>query len=151
MEAGWMMDIEVKRMSPGAKLPTRSYDKSLAYDLYHENLSCVIEPGSRVLLRTGIAIKIPGDYGGILKDRSGMALEHGLHVMAGVIDADYRGEIKVLMLNTSQFSVRIKPLQKLAQMICVITPPWGVVEVDELDVTERNDKGFGSSDKSCKE
>ena len=145
------MDIEVRKETPGAKLPTRSYGRSLAYDLYHENLSYVIEPGSRALLRTGIAIKIPGDYGGILKDRSGMALNHGLHVMAGVIDADYRGEIKVLMLNTGKFAVRIKPLQKLVQMICIITPPWGVVEVDELDVTERDDKGFGSSDQICKE
>jgi len=139
------MDIKVKKLLEDAKLPTRSYGKSLGYDLYHENSGTCIDPGGRVILRTGIAIRSPGDYGGFLKDRSGLAAMHGLHILGGVIDPDYRGEIKVIMLNTGDAPYYVAPGEKIAQFVPVIMPVWGIREVDELDETERGEKGLGSS------
>jgi dUTP pyrophosphatase len=116
------------------------------YDLYAvETLQIV--PGGRGLIPTGVHVEIPEGYVGLVKDRSSMALK-GLHTMAGVVDAGYRGEIKIVLLNTTGEPVTIDARQKVAQMIVVpvYTQALETVEsLEALSATERGAGGFGST------
>ncbi|HRL11013.1 MAG TPA: dUTP diphosphatase [Aggregatilineales bacterium] len=116
------------------------------YDLYAvETLQIV--PGGRGLIPTGVHVEIPEGYVGLVKDRSSMALK-GLHTMAGVVDAGYRGEIKIVLLNTTGEPVTIDAGQKVAQMIVVpvYTQALETVEsLEALSATERGAGGFGST------
>ena len=101
--------------------------------------------GQRYKFSTGIKIQIPDGYGMILKDRSGLADKYGLHVLAGVIDNGYRGELEILLVNLSHQSMQILPGDRIAQAILVPLIDAEVEEVDELSETERGEKGFGAS------
>jgi dUTP pyrophosphatase len=116
------------------------------YDLYAVE-STTIEPGSRTLIATGLHVEIPAGYVGLVKDRSSMAMA-GLHTMAGVIDSSYRGELKILLLNTNSTEYAVQAGKKIAQL--VVVPYYGVgVEVveqlDYLSVSDRGHGGFGST------
>ena len=105
-----------------------------------------LAPGSRTLIATGICVEIPAGCVGLIKDRSSMALA-GLHTMAGVIDASYRGEIKVLLLNTGNL-YQISSGQKIAQLIvvpCYSQPLEPVATLEALSASERGQAGFGST------
>lgn len=104
-----------------------------------------IEPGSRVLVPCGFALSIPRGYEGQVRPRSGLALEHGLSVLnaPGTIDADYRGEVSVILANLGSDTVTIEPGQRIAQMVLAPVIRAELTEVDELDDTERGEGGFG--------
>jgi dUTP pyrophosphatase len=116
------------------------------YDLYAIE-AFAIPPGGRALIPTGLHFEIPDHHVGIIKDRSSMA-SAGLHSMGGVIDSAYRGEVKVLLLNTNNEVYEVKAGQKIAQMVVIRCYTDKVIVVDnfdELSSTERGDRGFGST------
>lgn len=151
--------IEFHRLSPLATLPTKNGGDA-GYDLYAAE-DAVLLPGSRQLISTGISVNLaalqeqrhlwPSRYFtpvGIIKDRSGVSSKTGLHCMAGVIDRDYTGEIKVLMVNLGQDQVRIEKGQKIAQMVVTLALDCAIQESMTPFKNElRGDKGFGSTGK----
>jgi len=140
------MKIEVKKLNENATVPTKSHNTDAGWDLYSSN-ECDVPPNFRILVETNISMKIPDGYYGQIFDRSGNAFKKGLHCMAGVIDSSYRGEIKVLINNTTKDHQYIEKGDRIAQMI-ILPVPYGVmVEVKELDETKRGAGGFGSTDK----
>lgn len=140
------MALQVVRLTDNAILPVRGTSGSAGLDLYSTD-GYVILPGHRVVVSTGIAIKLPlGTYGRIAP-RSGLAVKHGLDVLAGVIDPDYTGEVKVVLVNTDmRLPFHIKPGYRIAQLILESFVVPEVVEVQgEMEKTDRNSSGFGST------
>ncbi|KAG6521499.1 hypothetical protein ZIOFF_018620 [Zingiber officinale] len=138
--------ILVNKISQHATLPQRQTEGSAGLDISASHVA-IIEPYGRDLVHTGLRIEIPYDYYGQLASHSGLAWKNGIEVGAGVIDSDYRGEVKVLLFNRTNILVYISPQQKIAQLIPEkITLPE-VYEVPHLSYFERGDKGFGSTDK----
>jgi len=135
--------LQVKRLNRFALLPVKKPGDA-AYDIY----SCeevIILSGERVAVSTGIATEFPSNYVARICDRSGIAARLGLHVMAGVIDASYRGEWKVLLFNTSDELVTVDAQTRIAQALFYEVADFLVTEVDELSDTERGAGGFGST------
>ena len=139
------MKIKFKRLDKQATIPRRATAGSAGFDVF-SNGHYTIKPNVRCLLDTGIAMQLPNDYWGELKPRSGLAAKHGLDVLAGVIDADYTGEIKVSLINLGEHDVEIKAGDRIAQLIIQrYESDW--MEVEEFDDTERGAGGFGSTGK----
>lgn len=138
-------DLKFMKLSPNAVSPTKAYKSDLGWDLY--TLETVIVPSlARFTIRTGIAFQFPPGVGGILKDRSSVAAKQGLTILAGVIDPEYRGEILIVLFNTTRAPVEIKAGAKIAQMI--LMPTFFVTsfkEVADLEQSDRDQGGFGSS------
>lgn len=136
--------IKFKRLDPRAVLPTRGTPLSAGLDLF-----CIddlrIEPKSRIRAHTGLSAAIPEDFYGRVAPRSGLAAKHGLDVLSGVIDADYRGEIICLLYNTGDELIVLPAGSKMCQLIIerVITPTPAWAE--ELEETARGAGGFGST------
>ena len=136
--------LNFKRLDPRATLPTRGSRAAAGLDLYSiEAVS--LEPGQRAIARTGLAVAIPEGFYGRLAPRSGLATKKGLDVLAGVIDADYRGEVVCLLHNTGEERIELAENSKICQLIIekVITPR--AVWAEELGDTERGRGGFGST------
>jgi dUTP pyrophosphatase len=136
--------LQFKKLDPRAVLPTRGSSAAAGLDLYSiEPLR--LEPGQRVIARTGLAVAVPEGYYGRVAPRSGLATKQGLDVLAGVIDADYRGEIGCLLLNTGAETIELPEQSKICQLIIekIITPE--AVWTDDLADTERGSGGFGST------
>ena len=137
--------LEVKLLTPTAKMPTRGSEQAAGLDLYADNAATVFDLETTTF-STGIAIKIPEGFVGLVKPRSGLAFKYGVDSMAGVIDSDYRGEVKVL-LTSHDVSVIIEKGDRIAQLLIMPILMCAPIQVDELDATERGDSGFGSSGK----
>jgi len=137
------LKLKVQKISPGAKLPTRAYDHDAGLDLYSADYYSLI-PGDSTTIRTGIKLAIPAGYAGLVWDKGGVA-KNGIHSLAGVIDAGFRGEVTVQLTNLSQDIYHIAPGQKIAQLLIqkVEAPEISEGRVD--DQTERQDGRFGSS------
>lgn len=136
--------LSFKRLDPRAVLPARGSSLSAGLDIYAiEDLT--IQPGERTVARTGIAVAIPEGYYGRLAPRSGLAAKHGLDVLAGVIDSDYRGEIGCLVHNTGDEAIHLPAQSKICQLIIekIILPT--AVWADDLSDTNRGSGGFGST------
>lgn len=139
------MDIlKFKQLDTRATLPTRGSSTSAGLDLYSiEDIT--IQPHQRVLARTGLAVAVPVGFYGRVAPRSGLAVKHGLDVLAGVIDSDYRGEVCCALLNTGDDALTLEQGSRLCQLIIeqIITPAptWA----EELDETARGAGGFGST------
>ena len=141
------MSLKVTRLHPRATLPTRAYPGDAGLDLYALD-HAVLAPGERVSLATGIAIEIPEGQAGLVLPRSGLAAKHGIALVnaPGLIDAGYRGELRVLLINTDRIEpFKFEPGDRIAQLVLVQVQTPEVAEVDRLSVTERGDGGFGSS------
>ena len=136
--------MKVKRLTEKAKLPVKAYPGDLGYDLYSIETVTVKPNEKPKSIKTGIAIQLPNNYGCFIKDRSSLASQ-GLHVVAGVIDNGYRGEIVVKMVNLSDKPITLIEGSKIAQMVLIPVVNCEIKEVEALSETERNDKGFGSS------
>ncbi len=142
------MQLRVKRLHARARLPVRSSSSAAAYDLVAALDGPVeIAGGQTTLIPIGIGVEIPPGYFGLIKDRSSVALR-GLETAAGVIDSDYRGELKVVMHNVSEHPQVVEPGERIAQMIVVAHAAWEVSEVEELGSTARGEGGFGSTGRS---
>ena len=136
--------LYAKKLQPNAILPKRMTEGAAGYDL-HATIAATIEPKSQALIPTGTALQIPEGYFGLIKPRSGWALKNHITVDAGVIDPDFRGDIHVLLVNRGNQPFSIKPGDRIAQLLLIkiITPT--IKEVDNLDDTNRANKGFGST------
>jgi len=137
----------VKRLHDGATLPTRAYDGDAGLDLSAcERVE--LGPGERAVVSTGLAVAIPEGHAGLVLPRSGLAVRHGIGKVnaPGLIDAGYRGELKVVLLNTDR-SERfvVEPGMRIAQLVVVPVTLPEPKEVDELPGSERGERGFGSS------
>jgi dUTP pyrophosphatase len=141
------MELAIRRLRPDAVLPGRAYDGDAGLDLSAcERIE--LEPGCRAMVPTGIAVAIPEGYAGFVQPRSGLAARHGLALVnsPGLIDSGYRGEIRVVMLNTDRTQpFTIEPGMRIAQLVVLAVPALELVEVDELPDSERGARGFGSS------
>lgn len=127
-----------------AQMPTQAHKGDAGYDLYSTSGKTILAPGDRSPFGTGVAVAIPEGYVGYIKPRSGLAARHGIQVLGGVIDAGYRGEIKVLLLNTGRVDADIAHGERIAQL--VIQPVASVeFAVTELDESGRGAGGFGST------
>jgi dUTP pyrophosphatase len=142
------MALNVTKLTPSAILPTRATPGAVGYDLFSID-SYVVLPGRRVVVATGISIQLPpGTYGQVCP-RSGLAVKHGLDTLAGVIDPDYTGEIKVVLqnLDVNQPFV-IRPGYRIAQLVLIncITPEVVETATENTPLnTQRGDAGFGST------
>lgn len=142
-----MTELRVRRIRDDAVLPSRARTGDAGLDL----VACehaAIPPGGRAGIGTGIAAEIPEGHAGLVVPRSGLALRHGISVVnaPGVIDAGYRGEIRVILLNTDAAATFVvEPGMRIAQLVVVAIPVVWVVEVSALTDAERGAAGFGSS------
>jgi dUTP pyrophosphatase len=153
--------MKVKLLNEYAILPTRATEHSAGYDLYAPkyneeelgpapdglNPAIKIDAGKRVLIKTGVACAIPKGCYGQIAPRSGLAYKFGLDILAGVIDADYRGDIGVILINHGDNAVFVQPEDRIAQFIIkpICEFPDGLVVVEDLDDTSRGGGGFGST------
>ena len=139
------MALNVSKLVPTATLPVRASLGAAGYDLFSTD-SYVVLPGRRVVVSTGISIQLPPGTYGRIAPRSGLAVKHGLDTLAGVIDPDYTGEVKVVLqnLDASQPFV-IRPGYRIAQLILEKFEVAEVVETDAPEATQRGDAGFGST------
>jgi dUTP pyrophosphatase len=139
--------LRVRRIDAGARLPTRAYSGDAGLDLYALE-DAVLKPGKRASVRTGIALEIPDGQAGLVLPRSGLAARHGIALVnaPGLIDSGYRGEIRVLLLNTDREApFTIDAGERIAQLVLVRIETPEVLEVKELALSERGAGGFGSS------
>lgn len=144
-----MRQLRTKKFRQDAILPTRANPTDAGLDLYALDYE-VLQYGTRVTLRTGIGIALSPGTVGLIKDRSSMS-NKGVHALGGVIDANYRGEIQVTLAviadsaDYSDADVIIHPGDKIAQLVIVAIYTPEVFEVEELETTDRNTNGFGST------
>ena len=142
------MEIKIKRLNERAKIPTFGTEFSAGADLYcAEEHEISVRSGQKCSIGTGISMEIPEGYVGLVFARSGLACKNGLRLCnsVGVIDADYRGEIKVVLHNDSEYVREIKPGERVAQMIVMPYPKVSFIEVEELSDTVRGETGFGGT------
>ena len=137
------MRIKIKRLHPDATLPTYGTEGAACFDLH------AVEDKTgrygRVIVGTGLAMEIPQGYGLFMKPRSGMAFKDGVQAYAGTIDSDYRGEVKVLLINLGDEDFVIARGMRIAQMVFAPVVQAQVVEVSEASATARGAGGFGST------
>jgi dUTP pyrophosphatase len=141
------IDLPIKRLDPSVELPSYAYEGDAGLDL-RANEEVTLQPFERRLVSTGLAIAIPEGYAGFVQPRSGQALKRGLSMAntPGLIDAHYRGELKVCAINLDpKTSIHIEKGERIAQLVIQSVPVVTLVEVDELDETDRGAGGFGSS------
>ncbi len=138
------MKLSVKKLSPEAKIPTRSHHDDAGLDLY-ANETYALKPGEVHGVLTGIAMAIPSGCVGLILGKSGLALKAGIDTLGGVIDAQYRGEIVVIVANHGAESYHIETGSKIAQILIQKVELLQAEEVDDLDVTLRGDGAFGST------
>jgi len=145
-----MVEVLIRRLphSSGLPLPACATDGSAGADLRSaEEGSVVLQPGDRVAVATGLILEIPPGYEGQVRPRSGLAIQHGLTVVnaPGTIDADYRGEVKVLLVNLGDAAVSIERGDRIAQLVIAPVTRAEFRETDELGDTTRGGGGFGST------
>jgi dUTP pyrophosphatase len=142
-----VIELPIRRLRDDAIVPARAYDGDAGLDL----AACervVLEPGERATVGTGLAIAIPDGYAGFVQPRSGLAAKNGITIVntPGLVDSGYRGELKVILLNTdAKEPFVIEPGMRIAQLVVMPVPLVDPVEVDELPESERGVRGFGSS------
>jgi dUTP pyrophosphatase len=141
------MQLRVARLSDDARLPSRAHAGDAGLDLYAAE-AATIGPGERASVGTGVAIEIPDAHAGLVLPRSGLAARHGIALVnaPGLIDSGYRGELRVLLLNTDRDEpFEIEPGDRIAQLVVSAVAQADPVEVDELSESDRGGGGFGSS------
>ncbi|HJB49052.1 MAG TPA: dUTP diphosphatase [Candidatus Olsenella excrementigallinarum] len=142
-----IVSLPIKRIDPEVELPSYAYAGDAGLDL-RASEDVTLAPLERRLVSTGLAVAIPEGYAGFVQPRSGLALREGLSMAntPGLVDSHYRGELKVCAVNLDpERSIRIKRGDRIAQLVIQRVPAVTLVEVDELDETDRGAGGFGSS------
>ncbi|HEX8353280.1 MAG TPA: dUTP diphosphatase [Pyrinomonadaceae bacterium] len=136
--------LHFKRLHPAARLPTRGSAGAAGLDLYAVE-RVALAPGARAAVRTGLAAAIPEGFYGRVAPRSGLAVRHGIDVLAGVIDSDYRGEILCALVNHGDEPFEVEPGARVAQLVveavATLEPAWA----EDLEETARGAGGFGST------
>lgn len=134
----------VKKFFKECSLPEYMMKGDVGLDL-RANENVTLKPLEQKEVRTGIAIKIPDSHVGLIRDRAGIVSKMNVHTAAGTFDPDYRGEVSVMLINFSDDAVEIEKGMRIAQLVVLPVTKVEVREVSKLDVTERYDKGFGST------
>lgn len=138
------MQVRIQKLDQNAVMPTYAHPGDAGMDIY-SNEDVAIAPHGRLAVKTGIAMAVPEGYVALVWDKSGRALKEGLTTMAGVVDSGYRGEVMIVILNTSSTNIEIKKGQKLAQILVQPVASPELIEVDSLDDSSRGAGGFGST------
>jgi dUTP pyrophosphatase len=141
------VELRVTLLAPEARLPSRAHPGDAGLDL-HAAEAVAIPPGGRAAVATGVALEIPPAHAGLVLPRSGLAARHGIALVnsPGLIDSGYRGEVKVLLLNTDrERPFQVEPGDRIAQLVVIPLAEAEPVEVAELTGSARSDGGFGSS------
>jgi dUTP pyrophosphatase len=139
--------LEYRLLSETARPPARAHDGDAGMDL-HADEAAHIDPGDRASVGTGLAVAIPEGHAGLVLPRSGLAAEHGITLVntPGLIDSGYRGELRVLLLNTDRTrAFRVMPGDRIAQLVLVKVEAPELAEMGELSETVRGAGGFGST------
>ena len=142
-----MIELPIQRLRDDAVVPTRAYSGDAGLDL----AACErveLGPGERATVGTGLAVAIPEGFAGFVQPRSGLALRHGITIVntPGLVDSGYRGELKVILLNTdASESFVVEQGMRIAQLVVLQVPDVDPIEVEELPESERGVRGFGSS------
>jgi len=139
-----MVKIKIKKLKPDATVPSYAHDGDAGMDIY----SCedvLIKAGQRTIISTGIALEFPKGYVALVWDKSGLAAKNGIKTMAGVGDSIYRGEYKIVLLNTSKQDYQVKKGDKICQILIQPIEQADIEEVSELGDSKRGDGGFGST------
>ncbi len=142
-----MTFLPIIRLRPEATIPERAYDGDAGLDL----AACErveLAPGQRATVGTGLAVAIPEGHAGFVQPRSGLAAQHGITIVnsPGLVDAGYRGELRIVLLNTDASDrFTVEPGMRIAQLVVLALPELELLEVDELPASERGVRGFGSS------
>jgi dUTP pyrophosphatase len=142
-----VIELPIRRLRDDATLPTQAYAGDAGLDL----AACdrvELAPGERAMVGTGLAVAIPEGYAGYVQPRSGLAARHGITIVntPGLIDSGYRGELRIVLLNTdAREPFVVEPGMRIAQLVVLPVPGVEPVEVDELPESERGVRGFGSS------
>jgi dUTP pyrophosphatase len=142
-----LIELPIQRLRADAVVPDRAYQGDAGLDL----AACdrvELPPGERAVVGTGLAVAIPEGYAGFVQPRSGLADRHGITIVnsPGLIDSGYRGELKVILLNTdATHGFVVEPGMRIAQLVVLELPEVELVELDELPTTERGVRGHGSS------
>jgi dUTP pyrophosphatase len=140
------MKILVKKLMAEAKIPNFALPGDVGMDLYSVE-DVVLKPGERISCRTGIAMKIPEGYAGLIWDKSGVSHKFGIKTLGGVIDSNYTGEWMIGLVNLGRDDFEIKKGQKIAQVLFQKVEIAEVEEIQELPETNRGEGGFGSTGK----
>ena len=138
------MHLAVTKLTPEAKVPTYAHATDAGMYMYAA-AAVTIPAHERVLVSTGIAMAIPEGYVGLIWDKSGIATKRGVTTLAGVVDAGYRGEVQIALYNTTEETVTFAAGEKVAQMVIQPVLQPELIEVDELEQSERGKGGFGST------
>jgi dUTP pyrophosphatase len=142
-----LIKLLIQRLGPDAVIPERAYAGDAGLDLAASE-RIEIGPGERAVVGTGLAVAIPEGYAGFVQPRSGLASRHGISVVnsPGLVDSGYRGELRVVLLNTDRADVFvIEPGMRIAQLVILAIPHVELSEVEDLPESERGGRGFGSS------
>lgn len=147
MQDAETITVPIKRLDPSVELPQYAYEGDAGLDL-RSSEDVTLAPFERRLISTGLAVAIPDGYAGFVQPRSGLALKQGLSMAntPGLIDAHYRGELKICAINLDPtHPIEVKRGDRIAQLVIQRVPAVKLMEVDELDATDRGAGGFGSS------
>jgi len=141
------MQLKIKKLHPDAIVPTYAHEGDAGMDLYCVEEIKVPANGGRASIKTGLAFEIPHGYVGLIWEKSGLSHKHGLKTFGGVIDAGYRGELTISLINLSPDDYLFEKSHKIAQMLIqpIIIPE--IIEADSLSETSRGEGGFGSTGK----
>ena len=140
------MQVKFIRLDPNLPTPHYSHFDDAGFDLYTRE-EVTLAPGARAMVPTGLKMEIPEGYVGLIWDKSGLAMKHGLKMLGGVDDANYRGEVHVGVINLGQEPYTFLKYHKVAQMLIQKKETAEFVEVTDLNDSERGEKAFGSSGK----
>lgn len=138
-----MLTIRMKKLIPEATLPVKAHATDAAFDVF-TTVAHTLQPGERYTFSTGVAAEFPPDYVALFRDRSSLGSK-GIQVLAGVIDASYRGDWKVVLLNTSEEPFVVQAGDRIAQCLFLPVPTVEIHLVETLSETSRGEGGFGSS------
>jgi dUTP pyrophosphatase len=139
-----LIKVKIKKIKDNAIIPKYAHQGDAGVDLYSTE-DYLLKPGERVLVSTGISMAIPEGHVGLIWDRSGLAVKHSLHVLAGVVDSGYRGEVCVVLKNLGHEDLKVTKAMRIAQMLIQPVISAEIEESDSLDETSRNKGGFGST------
>ena len=138
------MQLHIKRLTPTARLPVRATENASCFDM-HADMEGMIAPGERLLVKTGLSVAVPPGFEVQVRSRSGLALKHGVAVLnsPGTVDADYRGEVGVILINLGREPFIFKLGDRIAQLGVYRVEMCAAVEVEVLEPTARGAGGFG--------
>ncbi len=142
-----MIEVQIKLLDEDLPMPRYQHEGDAGLDL-PSRVDCVLEPGERAIIPTGIAVAIPRGYAGFVLPRSGLASRHGIALVSspGLVDSGYRGEMSIVMINTDMHEpFHIKRGDRIAQLVIQRVEEVTLSKVDELDDTSRGSGGFGST------